>query len=179
MGYSTDFFVEEVDQNLKCAICWEVFQAPQSLPCGHTFCRACLEEGKVQQCPACRRGTTTSTSSTSPTAWVPCFLLQGVIGNLQITCRNNNTAEPPTKQRRRVPLHTPVYSVTTKRPWVGKLSEWQKHATTECCLPIGSCDVKGFGFVGNVQELEKHKLTAVNKHVQTLGQRKGRQKGPR
>jgi tetratricopeptide (TPR) repeat protein len=44
----------------ECAICLEVLQQPQRLPCGHRFCRGCVDgmrlhgAAEVQVCPLCR-----------------------------------------------------------------------------------------------------------------------------
>ncbi|XP_038153356.1 E3 ubiquitin-protein ligase TRIM47-like [Cyprinodon tularosa] len=54
MATSSGFLSE--DQFL-CSICLDVFNEPVSTPCGHTFCKACLNrhwEGKQgRQCPMC------------------------------------------------------------------------------------------------------------------------------
>lgn len=46
------------EEQLLCDLCLEVFSEPVSLPCGHTFCRACVEqhwEDSVQRyCPTCK-----------------------------------------------------------------------------------------------------------------------------
>lgn len=46
------------EDQLLCDVCLEVFSEPVSLPCGHTFCRACVEqhwEDSVQRhCPTCK-----------------------------------------------------------------------------------------------------------------------------
>jgi hypothetical protein len=35
-------YVDEVNSNLVCSVCADPFVDPVSLPCGHTFCRACI-----------------------------------------------------------------------------------------------------------------------------------------
>lgn len=46
------------EDQLLCDLCLEVFSEPVSLPCGHTFCRTCVEqhwEDSVQRhCPTCK-----------------------------------------------------------------------------------------------------------------------------
>ena len=39
-----------------CAICTELFDAPAGLPCGHTFCLACIKSALrlKEECPVCR-----------------------------------------------------------------------------------------------------------------------------
>lgn len=53
-------YVENLDHNLLCPICYCPFESPRRLPCEHYFCKACLvqsfevqEEGS-RSCPACR-----------------------------------------------------------------------------------------------------------------------------
>ncbi|XP_019616047.1 PREDICTED: tripartite motif-containing protein 3-like [Branchiostoma belcheri] len=52
----TDLQTEEL---LTCGICLEDFKTPKLLPCGHTFCQACLERyvrgAPDMTCPVCRR----------------------------------------------------------------------------------------------------------------------------
>ena len=46
---------------LECSICYEIFKEPRELPCGHSFCTACLERlasfGNLEyvDCPSCRK----------------------------------------------------------------------------------------------------------------------------
>ena len=46
-------------ENLSCPICLEVLNCPVSTPCGHNFCRACIEtswRGKFSYtCPLCNK----------------------------------------------------------------------------------------------------------------------------
>ena len=39
MGYRRELFLEEVDEEMVCSICQQVFQEPRSCRKGHTFCR--------------------------------------------------------------------------------------------------------------------------------------------
>ena len=32
-----------VDEEFQCAICWQLMYKPVTTPCGHTFCKKCLE----------------------------------------------------------------------------------------------------------------------------------------
>eukprot|EP00976_Prorocentrum_cordatum_P115155 1195964-Prorocentrum_minimum.AAC.2 len=45
--------------DLRCVICWELFRDPVITPCGHSFCRACVdtELNSSGRCPICRRPT--------------------------------------------------------------------------------------------------------------------------
>lgn len=45
------------NSDLTCAICWDHFKIPVTIPCGHTFCKSCISSywdtsGKLQ-CPVC------------------------------------------------------------------------------------------------------------------------------
>ncbi|PPQ75450.1 hypothetical protein CVT24_013333 [Panaeolus cyanescens] len=46
-----------LDTALRCPICGEVYDAPVSIACGHTFCSACIRSalGVKQECPQCRK----------------------------------------------------------------------------------------------------------------------------
>ncbi|XP_014909017.1 uncharacterized protein LOC106960437 [Poecilia latipinna] len=54
MATSSDFLSED---QFQCSICLDIFTDPVSMPCGHTFCKACLTRhwaGKQEcQCPLC------------------------------------------------------------------------------------------------------------------------------
>ncbi len=43
-GYDADF-VEELDDDFRCVVCLDAMKDPyQIVPCGHRFCRSCLEQ---------------------------------------------------------------------------------------------------------------------------------------
>ena len=45
MGYDVDRFINEIDEELRCQVCWGVLQDPlQANECEHTFCRVCINE---------------------------------------------------------------------------------------------------------------------------------------
>lgn len=47
------------EEQFTCSICLEVFVEPVSTPCGHSFCKACLQgywnHSKKFQCPMCKK----------------------------------------------------------------------------------------------------------------------------
>jgi hypothetical protein len=54
-------FAAPPSQHLTCVICTELFSKPVRIPCGHTFCEACIKEwvgmaarGEKKGCPQCR-----------------------------------------------------------------------------------------------------------------------------
>ena len=90
MGFSANLFATPVDRNLLCAICYGVFENPVVTPCGHTFCKECLESwlrraadhcDGTTPCPECRRivkcGDTVSV-----------LALSGLIESLAVECPN-------------------------------------------------------------------------------------------
>uniref|UniRef100_A0A087X571 Uncharacterized protein n=1 Tax=Poecilia formosa TaxID=48698 RepID=A0A087X571_POEFO len=46
------------EEHLWCCICLDVFSSPVTLPCGHNFCRSCIQEHLTsdpqRQCPMCK-----------------------------------------------------------------------------------------------------------------------------
>lgn len=51
------------EEQLLCSICLEVFSAPVTTPCGHSFCRACINQHwdntDICNCPICKQGFST------------------------------------------------------------------------------------------------------------------------
>ncbi|XP_041639549.1 zinc-binding protein A33-like [Cheilinus undulatus] len=49
----------ELENNLTCAICQDIFKDPVVLPCSHSFCKDCLQswwrKKQKQQCPVCKQ----------------------------------------------------------------------------------------------------------------------------
>ena len=58
MATSTQAVSVDIDSDLKCGTCLELFQDPRSLPCLHTFCLKCIKRtinGSASfKCPVCR-----------------------------------------------------------------------------------------------------------------------------
>lgn len=57
--------VSQLEMDLSCVICQEIFNEPVVLSCSHSFCKACLQqwwvEKVVHQCPICKRRSSKST----------------------------------------------------------------------------------------------------------------------
>lgn len=47
---------DSISKHLFCSICHEVFEEPQRLICGHTFCYACIANWGFynHKCPECK-----------------------------------------------------------------------------------------------------------------------------
>ena len=42
MGFDVERFLEPIDEDLKCSICFGVLEDPLVTPCGHVFCAQCI-----------------------------------------------------------------------------------------------------------------------------------------
>jgi hypothetical protein len=103
MGFPPQMFQSKPAENVVCHVCLGVFENPQNLQCGHTFCQGCIAKLERTSCPSCKMSHATLTTS-------PNGLMRGLVENLPIRCKN-----------------TPALC-----PWVGKLSEWPNHHKADC-----------------------------------------------
>lgn len=62
--------------NFTCKRCWELIYEPSTLPCGHTFCRNCVQ--KMPQCRECKKKIKSKSNSTN-------ILLTSVLQKLHST----------------------------------------------------------------------------------------------
>ncbi|PAV23316.1 dna repair [Pyrrhoderma noxium] len=48
--------LRKIDESLRCRICGEIFDAPMTLQCGHSFCSVCVRRSlrDRKECPQCR-----------------------------------------------------------------------------------------------------------------------------
>ncbi|XP_038674652.1 LON peptidase N-terminal domain and RING finger protein 2 isoform X1 [Scyliorhinus canicula] len=67
---------------LSCPACLELLFEPVSLPCGHTFCRRCVEEEAVSQCQLCQLPVSVRPGAGSGVSPEPNFRLNVVLCNL-------------------------------------------------------------------------------------------------
>lgn len=53
MGFDVERFLEPVDDDLKCGICFGVLEDPLATPCGHVFCAQCIVQWTAESgsCP--------------------------------------------------------------------------------------------------------------------------------
>ena len=73
----------KIPRYLLCTICSEVFQHPVRLPCGHTFCEACIRTwlASHKSCPNCR-------SSCTVRSLGPDLIASLLANDLEIVCQN-------------------------------------------------------------------------------------------
>jgi hypothetical protein len=88
MGFDADIFTGEIDENLVCSICNEVFKDPVQIDCDHTFCRECIEQWffTSQSCPIDRRPVSSSERSNLKPA---SRIIKNLIDALQVKCIYN------------------------------------------------------------------------------------------
>ena len=53
MGFDVERFIEPVDDDLKCGICYGVLEEPLATPCGHVYCARCILQWTAESghCP--------------------------------------------------------------------------------------------------------------------------------
>ncbi|CAB1337459.1 unnamed protein product [Coregonus sp. 'balchen'] len=88
-----------LEEALSCPVCCDIFKEPVILSCGHSFCKACLEEawssGGSQNCPVCRQMSSRDHPPQSLALFNACEFLQkererSLRGaNRQSSCREN------------------------------------------------------------------------------------------
>eukprot|EP00899_Mesostigma_viride_P029005 jgi/Mesvir1/928/Mv17486-RA.1 len=80
-GVSVCVFVKPIPASLRCPICWELFQSPVVVRCGHSFCRACVLEElpRSGRCPLDMRPIDAESLQ-------PDLELSGKVGNLKVHC---------------------------------------------------------------------------------------------
>ncbi|NWW09140.1 TRI59 protein, partial [Oreocharis arfaki] len=83
--------MDRLEEELTCAICYEIFEEPRVLPCSHSFCRVCLQgllqpsagfpSGRCLSCPTCRA--VVAVPAAGPKALPINFALKAVIDKWQ------------------------------------------------------------------------------------------------
>jgi hypothetical protein len=84
MGFDIDLFEGEIDQELVCSICMEVFDEPVQDEEEHMFCKDCIYEWLKNnaRCPLDRKDLFTCSLKKAPR------VLVNLISNLKIKCKN-------------------------------------------------------------------------------------------
>ncbi|KAJ3130451.1 hypothetical protein HK098_000016 [Nowakowskiella sp. JEL0407] len=104
MSAPTNFeYCDSVNQNLICSICYLPFFIPVLTPCGHTFCKECIElhisNNPELGCPIDRARL--SFDSLSPVARI----IENLVDELQVFCTNKSLGCEWTGQRQLLNSH--------------------------------------------------------------------------
>ncbi|KAI8506094.1 hypothetical protein Bbelb_164470 [Branchiostoma belcheri] len=94
---------EQIQQELSCSICLELFTRPKVLPCQHTFCQDCLKDharrGGTFQCPNCRQ------EINLPQKGVASFPTNNLVANLCDTLRKRDKEKDKNQPKVKCPQH--------------------------------------------------------------------------
>ena len=87
MGYDANRFVDLpplIEEELCCNICCGIFQKPVITPCGHAFCKDCLNTwfNHEKTCPFCRK----IVDKICP----PPIIVSNILSRLKIKCNYND-----------------------------------------------------------------------------------------
>ncbi|KAI9106268.1 hypothetical protein DFS34DRAFT_602880 [Phlyctochytrium arcticum] len=100
-------YLEEVNQNLLCPICFCAFVRPVSSPCGHTFCQSCItsafSSSPTSTCPIDR--SPLAFSELSPVV----KLVQNLLDELSVYCNHHKGGCKWTGQRQGLQTHLDVH----------------------------------------------------------------------
>ncbi|KAJ3300259.1 hypothetical protein HK104_002821 [Borealophlyctis nickersoniae] len=125
-------YVDEVNTNLICCVCYGPFVAPVSAPCGHTFCKDCIEAALAAAdrptCPVDR--SPLSSADLSPAI----NIIHNLVNELQVYC-----------------LHR-VMGCT----WKGERQQLGGHLLNECRCVNVKCALPRCGVSVPRGELEAH-----------------------
>lgn len=80
---------DDISYNLQCTICYDVFNNPLRLHCGHTYCSDCIYNWmkKSQECPSCRVKIQRELIDRD-------LLAFNIIEDLEVTCNNDELGCP-------------------------------------------------------------------------------------
>ena len=176
MGFPVKIFCQAPDEEWICPICQDVFESPVCCPCGHSFCRPCLETWLVKRrkydCPTCRRDGLSLDEEEGPTNCHPCGNLERIIAKAKVRCMDNSIST--TKVRRRRLNNGEAAPAQQDAPdggdcdWTGMLSGWKKHCEDECPCSVIPCSVAGCSHVCRRTDMQKHMVEAIAVHVELL-----------
>jgi hypothetical protein len=132
-------FVDDINPNILCCICQYPFTEPMTTPCGHTFCKECLERALqvMKVCPIDRIPITMDQiRSADP-------IVRDIVNELRVKCPN----------------HTQGCQVILSRQDV------QHHLRTSCSITTEPCPNQGCQERGEASEMQRHQLNCVYRLV--------------
>eukprot|EP01112_Ceratiomyxa_fruticulosa_P014623 TRINITY_DN4205_c0_g1_i1.p1 TRINITY_DN4205_c0_g1~~TRINITY_DN4205_c0_g1_i1.p1 ORF type:complete len:409 (+),score=58.48 TRINITY_DN4205_c0_g1_i1:129-1355(+) len=147
MGRDTGLFVQnEIDQDFLCSICLNVIVDPQDTPCGHTYCKKCIQEalkksGSKEQrsCAECRTPLTTKDLKPSSVKF------RSFLNKLQVFCDTRMPQEASSSE-------TP----SEVCPWQGEWSNLQHHIDNDCEFVKVICKYKECGKAVQKRSIVEH-----------------------
>ena len=169
MGFPVALFADEPpDEDLICAVCHDVMEAPLCCQCSHSFCGGCLEKWfeRSKNCPSCRR-------DLEPTMCTSNGTMERLILKFQVRCANKQLEEAstePSRQRRQLDDGNAADDDNDKFDccqWTGKLENWKKHES-ECAFRELNCTVQGCHWVGTSRDLKLHMAGETFKHMELI-----------
>ncbi|KAK7944373.1 hypothetical protein WMY93_000101 [Mugilogobius chulae] len=96
-GKSSTVAVQVDRRAFLCAICLDLLKEPVTLPCGHNYCRVCVQNHWDQQvqssCPQCRQSFIPRPALTTNT------MISGLVEQLKMTELQYNTMDPETRRQ--------------------------------------------------------------------------------
>ena len=150
MGFPQEWFIDDVDEELLCGICMEVFKTPVTA-CRelHTFCSECMSDVRKStnpRCPSCRDPLAPSVTANR--------LLDNMIAKKKMRCPNAPPS-PIDSADERV-AKQPRQDTAQVCSWIGPLSELSSHRQV-CSEELVECPR------GCVQRVRRRLL---NRHLQ-------------
>eukprot|EP01113_Clastostelium_recurvatum_P023893 TRINITY_DN28511_c0_g1_i1.p1 TRINITY_DN28511_c0_g1~~TRINITY_DN28511_c0_g1_i1.p1 ORF type:complete len:394 (-),score=11.30 TRINITY_DN28511_c0_g1_i1:33-1214(-) len=159
-GRDPALFVKPVDQDLLCPICLSVLADPHDSPCGHTFCKPCIDKVLARSspvCPECRSPITAS--KITPTN----FRMRSMLGKLTTYCDNRGAVPAAESSSTATRRSKRVKSSSTHREpegcqWEGEWSNLASHLENTCEFGLIHCSYNCSSSVQR-RELEAHLKT--------------------
>ncbi|RKO92412.1 hypothetical protein BDK51DRAFT_11346, partial [Blyttiomyces helicus] len=153
-------YVDDVNPNLVCCVCYAPFLHPLSAPCGHTFCRTCITRALATtsppSCPVDRSLLAQSTLLPADQ------IVRALVDELRVKCPSS----PPCEWSGERHLARSHVDRDCQEAWVTcslgcgaemRRSEEVAHLTAACALRRLVCERCGDGM--GVGELESHEET--------------------
>ena len=142
MGIPTDLFLKSPDDSCKCDVCFDVFDEPMALKCGHTFCNGCIKKFQASTCPSCREEI--ESDGIGQLLAVRNYPVHGIIQGLELKCMSTVDSQH-------------------KCHWTGAFGDWAAHAKV-CQFLVIRCDEPGCTHTCSRMDMVQHKADE-NLHV--------------